>query len=128
MNQYMTSAEVASLYRVDRRTVYRWVRAGKLHPTRAGRSNLFDREEVEAFVSGHVRPAVQKIGRAMEAARNRAGIPIEDAARAAGISTDRLREAEGGQADVRVSVLLRLSDAYGCSMDVLIGLQTVNVG
>ena len=128
MSQYMTSAEVASLYRVDRRTVYRWVKAGKLHPARAGRSNLFDREEVETFVSGHVLPEVQMIGRAMEAARNRAGLPLEDAARAAGISTDRLREAEGGQADVRASVLLKLSDAYGCPVDALIGSQTLNVG
>ena len=87
-----------------------------------------DREEVETFVSGHVRPEVQRIGRAMEAARNRAGLPLEDAARAAGISTDRLREAEGGQADVRASVLLRLSDAYGCPVDALIGSQTLNVG
>jgi excisionase family DNA binding protein len=128
MNQYMTSAEVASLYRVDRRTVYRWIKAGKLHPTRAGRSNLFDREEVETFVSGHMRPEVQEIGRAMARAREIAGVSLEDAATAAGISTDRLREAEDGQADMRASVLVKLSDAYGCSMDTLIGSSTVNVG
>lgn len=43
---YMTSEEVCGLYRITRRTLYRWNKAGKLHGVKAGRRLLFDRSEV----------------------------------------------------------------------------------
>lgn len=47
--RYMTTEEVCALYRVTRRSVYRWRAAGKLHGVKVGRRVLFDRNEVEAF-------------------------------------------------------------------------------
>lgn len=49
-NRYMTAQDVADLYHVKVRTVWRWRDAGKLREAgRAGRAVLFDREEVEAL-------------------------------------------------------------------------------
>ena len=45
----LTTEEVCALYRVTRRSVYRWRAAGKLHGVKVGRRVLFDRDEVEAF-------------------------------------------------------------------------------
>lgn len=47
--RYMTTEEVCALYRVTRRSVYRWRAAGKLRGVKVGRRVLFDRDEVEAF-------------------------------------------------------------------------------
>lgn len=48
---FMTKAEVAELFRTTIRTIERWGAAGKLHPTRAGRTNLYDREEIAALLT-----------------------------------------------------------------------------
>ena len=47
--RYCTVEEVMALYRVTRRTVYRWKDAGRLHAVKAGRRLMFEREEVEAL-------------------------------------------------------------------------------
>ncbi len=49
--EFMTKAEVAELFRTTIRTIERWGAAGKLHPTRVGRTNLYDREEVAALLT-----------------------------------------------------------------------------
>ena len=49
---YLTTEEVCNLYRVSRRTVYRWQQEGRLHGTKAGRRLLFDPSEVMALL-GH---------------------------------------------------------------------------
>lgn len=43
---FLTTEEVCDLYRVSRRTVYRWQQEGKLRGTKAGRRLLFERKEV----------------------------------------------------------------------------------
>lgn len=43
---YLTTEEVCNLYRISRRTVYRWQQEGKLHGHKAGRRLLFDVREV----------------------------------------------------------------------------------
>lgn len=51
-DRYMTAQDVADLYRVTVRTVWRWRDAGKLREAkRAGKAVLFDRQEVEALGS-----------------------------------------------------------------------------
>ena len=49
--RYYTVEEVCAIYRVSRRTVYRWKKAGKLHPVRAGRRLMFERGEVDSLAS-----------------------------------------------------------------------------
>lgn len=39
-------ADVMELYRVDRKTVYRWIKAGRLKGKKAGRKWMFSREAV----------------------------------------------------------------------------------
>lgn len=52
-NRYMTAQDVADLYHVNIRTVWRWRDSGKLKEARrAGRAVLFDREQVEALGGG----------------------------------------------------------------------------
>lgn len=52
--RYITTEEICALYRVTRRTVYRWKAAGRLHGVKAGRRLMFDRAEVEALThDGH---------------------------------------------------------------------------
>lgn len=50
---YMTTEEVMKEFRVSRRTVYRWRKAGVLVPVSSqGRRLLFDRAQVEALRGG----------------------------------------------------------------------------
>ncbi len=49
--RYLVSDEVCAMFHITRRTLSRWCDAGKLHPMKAGRRNLFEREEVEALAS-----------------------------------------------------------------------------
>lgn len=44
--EYMTNEEVAALYRVTVKTVYRWRMAGRLKGVRAGRRWLYRAEDV----------------------------------------------------------------------------------
>ena len=45
-------ADVCELYHVTRKTVYRWIKAGRLEGRRAGRKWLFEREAVTALLEG----------------------------------------------------------------------------
>jgi excisionase family DNA binding protein len=47
----MTPEEVAAEIRVTRRTVYEWLRSGKLLGLRAGRSWRVRREDLNAFLN-----------------------------------------------------------------------------
>lgn len=48
--RYYTTEEVMALFRITKRTIYRWRDAGKIHPVKAGRRLLFDREEIDALL------------------------------------------------------------------------------
>jgi excisionase family DNA binding protein len=53
----MTPSEVAELYRVDRRTLRRWVRQGKLHPVRLTAGTWrFRAEDVAGLIEGGSAP------------------------------------------------------------------------
>ena len=45
-NTYLTVKEVASLMRVNERTVVRWVRLGRLTPVRMGHTWRFERSKL----------------------------------------------------------------------------------
>lgn len=47
-----TTDEIAEHYRVERCTIYRWVREGKLNGMKIGRAFLFSEEDIEAFEEG----------------------------------------------------------------------------
>jgi excisionase family DNA binding protein len=49
-NELLTVAEVARWLRVDRRTVYRWLRGGELPHRRVGQEYRFLRSEIEAWL------------------------------------------------------------------------------
>ena len=49
---FLTTEEVCELYKITRRTVYRWQRAGKLHGVKAGRRLLFNPAEVLQLLEG----------------------------------------------------------------------------
>lgn len=53
---YLTTREVARMFRIERKTVTRWIKEGKLHPVKVGRSNLFDAGEVDALIGGGAGP------------------------------------------------------------------------
>ena len=42
--------DVCELYHVERKTVYRWIKSGRLAGKRAGRKWLFTREAVEGIL------------------------------------------------------------------------------
>ena len=44
--------DVCELYHVDRKTVYRWIKAGKLKGKKAGRKWLFSHEAVLDILEG----------------------------------------------------------------------------
>lgn len=53
VRRLLTPAEVASLFRVDPKTVTRWAKLGKLSSTRTlGGHRRFDEEEVMALLAG----------------------------------------------------------------------------
>lgn len=47
--RYCTTEEITAMFHVTRRTVYRWVAAGRLHGHKAGRRLMFEWEEVNAL-------------------------------------------------------------------------------
>ena len=53
---WLTSAEVSSLFRVDRGTVARWAKAGRIHAVRTpgGRDLRYRESEVRALLEGNV--------------------------------------------------------------------------
>jgi excisionase family DNA binding protein len=46
-----SQAEVAATFRVSERTVYRWVKAGKLKAVRDGGRVLIERDELERYAA-----------------------------------------------------------------------------
>lgn len=54
--KFMTTAEVAELFRVSQRTVVRWMDAGHFHRVKFGRWNLIPRVEVEAALNENATP------------------------------------------------------------------------
>ena len=46
---YLLTKEVASMFGVELRSVYRWIEEGKLHPQKIGWTYLFDPAEVARF-------------------------------------------------------------------------------
>lgn len=56
--ELMTPAEVASAFRVNPKTVYRWARAGKLTSVRTlGNHRRYRRADVEALMRGETPPS-----------------------------------------------------------------------
>ena len=47
--RYYTTEEVMAMFRITKRTIYRWRDSGKIHPVKAGRRLLFDRGEIDAL-------------------------------------------------------------------------------
>lgn len=45
----LTASEVKQLYDVSDSTLWRWQRAGLVHPVRIGRERRYDRREIEAM-------------------------------------------------------------------------------
>lgn len=56
--EYLTTAEAATVAKVDQDTVGEWIRAGKLPRHRAGRELRVRRDELEAFMAGRLIVAV----------------------------------------------------------------------
>lgn len=48
--EFLEVLDVATMCHVERKTVYRWIKSGKLKGKKAGRKWLFTREEVEALL------------------------------------------------------------------------------
>lgn len=48
--EFLEVWDVARMCHVERLTVYRWIKSGKLKGKRAGRKWLFTREDVEALL------------------------------------------------------------------------------
>lgn len=56
--ELMTTRELADRYRVDPRTVHRWIRSGKIKGTRTlGGHHRFYKDEVEASIAAQIRSA-----------------------------------------------------------------------
>ena len=55
-DKFMTTDEVAALFRVHQRTVIRWLSAGYFHKVKIGRWNLIPRVEVEAALNENATP------------------------------------------------------------------------
>ena len=48
---YLLTKDIAAMFGVEVRSVYRWIEEGKLHPQQIGRTYLFDPAEVARFKS-----------------------------------------------------------------------------
>lgn len=48
--EFLEVWDVAKICHVERLTVYRWIKSGKLKGKRAGRKWLFTREDIEALL------------------------------------------------------------------------------
>lgn len=54
-DEYMTTKEVCEALRVARRTVYRWVKQGKItQASRVGRLSFYRRSDIEALLDPEV--------------------------------------------------------------------------
>jgi len=56
MGSIITVDEVAEATQLARSTVYQWARDGRLPSIKMGAAVRFDREAIEAWIRGHVRP------------------------------------------------------------------------
>jgi excisionase family DNA binding protein len=50
MDIFYTPAEVANMLKTTRRSVYRWIKAGKLKSVKAGKYVRIARDDLEAFL------------------------------------------------------------------------------
>ncbi len=50
VTEYLEVWDVVNRYHVDRKTVYRWIKSGRLEGRKAGQKWLFTREAVEALL------------------------------------------------------------------------------
>lgn len=57
--QYLTVAEVSSLFRVGAKTVRRWIRSGDLPATRLGRDWRIARSDLKAFAEARGNRAIR---------------------------------------------------------------------
>lgn len=70
MPEYMKIPEVAALLRCNPRSVYEWLRLGKLPAGRAGNRWLITQADIDAFLdAGRVAAAVDRRAPALAAAR-----------------------------------------------------------
>jgi excisionase family DNA binding protein len=61
MDTYLTTADVARRFQVDRKTVRRWVHEGQLEAIRwSSRSWRYSENAVEAFAQAYATPATQR--------------------------------------------------------------------
>ena len=51
MREMLDVKQMCELLHVERRTVYRWLKSGKVKGVRVGRKWLFDREQVERLLT-----------------------------------------------------------------------------
>ena len=58
MTEFLTMSEVASLLRVDRRTVKSWVESGRIIGAKFGRDWRFSRAAVDAITAPALPPAI----------------------------------------------------------------------
>ncbi len=56
MDNFYTPAEVAEMLKTTRRTVYRWVKSGKLKSVKAGTYVRIARDDLEAFLGRPLPP------------------------------------------------------------------------
>ena len=49
-DELLEVADVCELYHVEKKTVYRWIKAGRLKGAKAGRKWMFSREAVDAVL------------------------------------------------------------------------------
>lgn len=60
MNELITVPELSKLFKVNRTTIWRWTRAGKLTKTKYKNLVFYDRKQVMQYFES-VKPMVQKI-------------------------------------------------------------------
>lgn len=73
-DKFLTTQEIADIFRVSLRTVGRWLEAGYFHPVKVGHFNLIPRFEVEEILNGGGQPYIYHFDESGELrAYNRAG-------------------------------------------------------
>lgn len=60
--------------------------------------------------------------------RVRLGLSQEGLAEQLGVSRDSVKDWESGETTIRSSVLIRMADMFGCSLDYLLGRSEERIG
>ena len=63
------------------------------------------------------------VSNAIRSARHAAGLTVMEAAAASGVSYAFIYRVEAGRNAPSVTVAIKLADAYGCSLDKLVGRE-----